>query len=166
MLPPLCLNDHQMIDKELLTRTVEDAIDGTRLFIVGIDVKPDNRIVVEIDSPDSVDIDCCAAITRRIESVFDRDVEDYELEVGSAGLTSPFKVKAQYEKNIGNDVEILTRDGRKLSGRLTEVGDDVFTVEVPVKVKLPGAKRPTIEMQPETFAFGDCKMVRYKIDFK
>lgn len=155
-----------MIDKQLLTKTVEDAIEGSPLFIVEIDVKPDNNIVVELDSAESVDIDSCVAVTRKIESVFDRDVEDYQLEVGSAGLTSPFKVKAQYDKNIGNEVEILTCDGRKLSGRLVEAGDDTFTVEVPVKVKPEGAKRPVIEMHPETFGYGDCKSVRYKIDFK
>ena len=155
-----------MIDKQLLAKTVEDAIEGTNLFLVDIAVKPGNNIIVEVDSIDGVDIDSCVAITRKIESVFDRDVEDYELEVGSAGLTAPFKVKGQYEKNIGNDIEIITRDGRKLSGRLVEVGDDNFVVEVPTKIKPEGAKRPVIEMIPETFAYTDCKTVRYKIDFK
>ena len=155
-----------MIDKQLLKDTVEEAIAGTGLFLVDIDVKPGNNIIVELDSVDGIDIDSCVAVTKKIESVFDRDVEDYELEVGSAGLTSPFKVKAQYDKNIGNDVEILTRDGRKLSGKLVETTDETFTVEVPVKVKPEGAKRPVIEMQPQTFAYGDCKSVRYKLDFK
>lgn len=155
-----------MIDKQLLQQTVENAIEGTDIFIVDIIVSPDNNIVVELDSASGIDIDTCVEITRKIESVFDRDADDYQLEVGSAGLTAPFKVKAQYVKNIGNEVEILTRDGRKLSGRLAEVSDTGFTVEVPVKVKQPGAKRPVIELQPETFAFTDCKRVCYKIDFK
>ena len=63
-----------MIDKELLTRTVADAIAGTDLFVVDIKVTPANEITVEIDSATGVDIDACAAITRRIEDVFDRDV--------------------------------------------------------------------------------------------
>lgn len=155
-----------MIDKQLLTQTVEEAITGTDLFIVDIKVTPDNNLTVEIDSPTGVDIDTCVAINRAVEAVFDRDVEDYQLEVGSAGLTAPFKVKGQYEKNIGNDLEILTCDGRKLTGCLVEVTDDGFTVEVPVKVKPEGAKRPVIENQPQTFAFADCKSVKYKIDFK
>ena len=155
-----------MIDKDLLAKTVEEAISGTDLFVVDIAVKPGNNIIVELDSAEGVDIDSCVAVTRKIESVFDREVEDYELEVGSAGLTSPFKVKGQYEKNIGNEVEILTRDGRKLSGRLVEVGDSGFTVEVPTKIKPEGAKRPVVEMRPEVFGYDDCKSVRYKIDFK
>ena len=78
-----------MIDKQLLTQTVEEAISGTDAFVVEVRVSPANEIVVEIDSPTGVDIDSCAAITRKIESVFDRDVEDYELEVGSAALQHP-----------------------------------------------------------------------------
>ena len=102
-----------MIDKTALSETVQKAISGTSLFLVDIQVNPGNAIVVEIDSPDGVDIDTCAEITRKIEAEFDRDVEDYELEVGSAGLTSPFKVKGQYLKNIGNQVEILTKEAER-----------------------------------------------------
>jgi len=155
-----------MIDKNLLRQSVEKAIEGTDLFIVDITVSPQNNIVVELDSPDSMDIDTCAAVTRAIEKDFDRDAEDYELEVGSAGLTAPFKVRGQYLKNIGNDVEVLTRDGRKIYGVLTGVGDDDFTIEYPVKYKEPGAKRPTTVMESETFGFADVKMVRYMISFK
>ena len=149
-----------MIDKELLAKTVEEALAGTDMFVVDIRVSASNDITVELDSPDGMDIDTCADITRRIESVFDRDIEDYSLEVGSAGLTAPFKVRGQYVKNIGNDVEILTRDGRKLRGVLTAVGpesetaDITFTVEIPVKVKEEGAKRPVVKMQPEEFQIG------------
>ena len=155
-----------MIDKQQLTQTAEQAIEGTSIFIVDIKINPGNAIVVEIDSPDSIDIDTCAKITRQIEATFDRDVEDYELEVGSAGLTAPFKVKGQYLKNIGNEVEVLTSDGRKLQGVLTAVGDNDFTIEVAKKVKEPGAKRPTLVMEPTTIEMSNTKSVKYLINFK
>ena len=156
-----------MIDKELLRKTIEDAIEGTDIFVVDVLVSPSNEITVEIDSPEGIDIDTCANITRKIESVFDRDKEDYELEVGSAGLTAPFKVRGQYLKNIGNDVEVLTKDGRKLHGVLKSVTNDgAFTISTPVKVKNPGEKRPHIEEVEETFKPDDCKSVKYMIDFK
>lgn len=137
------------------------------MFVVDVRVTPTNEITVEIDSVEGIDIDTCAAITRRIEEVFDRDVEDYQLEVGSAGLTAPFKVRGQYLKNIGNEVQVLTRDGRKLKGILSDVADDdSFTIEIPVKVKHEGAKRPVIEMQPQVFKPADCKSVEYVINFK
>lgn len=155
-----------MIDKQLLTQTIEQAIEGTSIFIVDVKINPGNVIVVEIDSPESIDIDTCASITRKIEATFDRDVEDYELEVGSAGLTAPFKVKGQYLKNIGNDVDVFTNDGRKLQGTLTAVGEDDFTIEVAKKVKEPGAKRPSIIMEPVTLKIDGTKSVKYLINFK
>jgi len=155
-----------MIDKTLLTETVEQAIADTSIFLVDVQVNPGNTIIVEIDSPEGIDIDTCADITRKIESVFDRDKEDYELEVGSAGLTSPFKVKGQYLKNIGNRVEILTKDGRKIKGTLLSVDDNAFTVEIVKKVKEPGKKKPVELAEPETLNIDNCKYVKYLIDFK
>lgn len=159
-----------MIDKQTVADIVGQAIEGTDIFVVDVRVTPANEITVEIDSPEGLDIDTCAAITRRLNEALDRDVEDYSLEVGSAGLTSPFRVAGQYLKNIGNDVEVLTRDGRKLKGTLTEVDADKdpleFTVEVPVKVKEPGAKRPVIVNRPERFTAADVKSVVYMINFK
>ncbi len=155
-----------MIDKARLTEVVEDAIKGTDMFLVDITVSADNRIVVELDSETGMDIDACAAVTRRIEAEFDRDAEDYELEVGSAGLTSPFKVKAQYMKNLGNEIEVVTRDGRKLQGTLVSVGADDFTVEVPTKVRHEGAKRPVIEQVPSVIAFDNVKTAKYVIKFR
>lgn len=154
-----------MIDSQKLTDTVMKAIEGTDLFLVDLRVSPANEIVVEIDSPEGVDIDTCAAITRRIEQEFDRDVEDYELEVGSAGLTSPFKVLRQYEKNIGNEVEVLAADGRKYRGMLREAGPETFTVVCEEKRKPEGAKRPVVEKVERIFAYGDVKYTKYLLQF-
>lgn len=154
-----------MIDKQLLAQTVEEAIAGTRIFLVDVQLNAGNSIVVEIDSEEGIDIDTCADITRKIESVFDRDAEDYELEVGSAGLTSPFKVRRQYEKNVGQEVEVLTRDGRKLHGTLTGVGEEDFTIEIAKKVKEPGAKRPTTVMEPQTIRMDETKHVKCCLKF-
>lgn len=157
--------DTYMIDSALVEQVIAGELAGTDMFLVGLTVSPDNRIVVEVDSMTPMDVDTCVALSRKIEERFNRDEEDFELEVGSAGLTSPFKVKQQYVKNIGNDVEVLTKDGRKFSGVLTEVTDESFTVEVARKVKHEGAKRPVIEMQPETLAYADAKSVKYELKF-
>lgn len=155
-----------MIDKSLIEQIVADGLRDTDMFPVEISVSADNRIVVEVDSMTAVDIDSCAALNRAIEQALDRDKEDFELEVGSAGLTAPFKVKQQFDKNIGNEVEVLTRNGRKFTGTLVETTDEGFTVEVPRKVKHEGAKRPVIEKQPERLAYVDAKIVKYVINFK
>ena len=154
-----------MIDKSALRQFIEERLAGTDYFPVDLNVSPSNEIKVEIDSKKGIDIDFCVKLTREIEEAFPRDAEDYELEVGSAGLTSPFKVLAQYEKNVGNPVEVLTRDGRKLHGTLVEASPENFTIETTVKVKPEGAKRPVEQQQRETFGYDDVKQVVYDLRF-
>ena len=79
-----------MIDKTALAAFIEERLEGSDLFLVDLSISGQNEIRVEIDSDTSVDIDRCVDLTREIESAFDRDVEDYELEVGSSGLTTPW----------------------------------------------------------------------------
>ena len=105
-------NDIVMIDKQKVEALVEQAIENTDAYIVDLTVSGDNDIVVEIDSPTGVDLDFCAEVSRKLNDALDRDVEDYSLEVGSASLSAPFKVRQQYEKHLGDDVDVLTRDGR------------------------------------------------------
>ena len=163
---PLIINIQTMVDKSQIAEIVEKEIAGTDIFLVEIKVTPDNNVTVELDSTSGLDIDTCAKITRAIEAQVDREVEDYELEVGSAGLTAPFKVVGQYEKNIGNNIEVLTRDGRKLTGRLVAVNAPAFTLEVERKVKEPGAKRPTLVKEAVELTMDNVKKACYLIDFK
>lgn len=155
-----------MIDKDTVSRAVADAIEGTDLFVVDIQLQPAGRIVVDLDSPGAMDVDTCAAIARKVEAALAPDIDDYELELGSAGITAPFKVHGQYLKNIGNDVEVLTRDGRKLTGKLIAATDDDFTVELTRKERQPGQKRPVMVTEPLTIAKADAKTVKYSFKFK
>ncbi|MBD5357089.1 MAG: ribosome assembly cofactor RimP [Bacteroides sp.] len=154
-----------MIDKQALTKFIESRLEGTDLYLVDITISPDNSIVVEIDSDTSVDIDRCVELTRAIEAEFSRDDEDYDLEVGSCGLTSPFKVRRQYEKNRGKEVEVLAADGKKYKGLLQGVGEDSFTIISEEKVKKEGAKRPVVEKVERTFPYADVKYTKYLLQF-
>lgn len=147
-------------------RYVEEGLQGTDYFVVDVTVQPGNTIVVEIDNREGVDIDRCVELSRFIESKLDRDTEDFELEVGSAGLTSPFKVLGQYRKNIGNEVEVLTKGGVKLSGVLKDAGEDRFTVTITKKVKPENAKRKIEVEEDLTFAYDEVKYTKYLIRFK
>ena len=143
----------------------EKELEGTDLYLVDVKVKPENQIEVEIDSDSPVSIDECERLTRAFESEFDRDKEDYTLEIGSAGLTSPLKVKRQYKKYIGQEVEVTLKDGKKMSGLLKEAGEDNFTVIVKEKVKKPEAKRPVIEEVPHVLGYDEIKQTKYILKF-
>lgn len=155
-----------MLDKELLRGTVQEALAGTDIFLVDVTVTPDNIVEVTIDSPEGIDIDHCTALSRRITDVYDRDVEDYELTVGSAGVTAPWTVDQQYRMNVGNAVDVLTRDGRRIHGTLAAVSDDcrAITVNVPTKVRPEGAKRPVVQDVPAEILRDNIKTIVRDID--
>ena len=105
-------------------------------------------------------------MSRYIESKLNREDEDYELEVGSAGIGQPFKVLQQYINHIGKEVEVLTKDGRKLSGVLKEADEQHFVVTIQKKVKEEGAKRPKLVDEDLTFTYEEIKYTKYLISFK
>ncbi|WP_243347538.1 ribosome assembly cofactor RimP [Parabacteroides sp. FAFU027] len=155
-----------MIDKQLVKAIVEEGLAESESFLVDVMVRPGNAIVVEIDSEEGIDIEECVKLTRLIESRIDREVEDYELEVGSAGVTQPFKVLRQYQMNIGNEVEVLTKDGRKLTGVLKDANEENFTVTTLVKVKIEGEKRKKEVESNLSFKYEEIKHCKYLIRFK
>jgi ribosome maturation factor RimP len=129
-------------------------------------VDANNKVVVEIDHAEGVWIEDCVELSRFIESRMDRDAEDYELEVGSAGIGQPFKVVQQYINHVGKEVEVLTKEGKKLVGVLKDANDSQFVVSVPTKVKEEGAKRPKLVDIDETFTYDNIKYTKYLISFK
>lgn len=154
-----------MIDKKELEAFVEKELEGTEYFLTDLKVSATNEITVEIDSMTPGDIDECVKLTRAIEAAFDRDVEDYELEVGTAGLTSPLKVKRQYEKYIGQDLEVLTKDGKKLHGMLRSVSDEGIVLSIEQKVKKEGVKKPVMETTQLDIPFTNVKKAVYDLKF-
>ena len=155
-----------MINKDTVRSIVEEWLDGKEYFLVDIEISPDDRIVVEIDHADGVWIEDCVELSRFIEDHLSRDEEDYELEVGSAGLGQPFKVAQQYHCFVGKDVEVLDADGKKYKGVLKAVEGNDFTVTVQEKQKVEGQKRPQLVDTDHTFQMDKVKYTKYLINFK
>ena len=155
-----------MISKNAVQQVVEEWLEGKEYFLVDINISPDDRIVVEIDHQDGVWIEDCADLSRYIESRLSRDEEDYELEVGSAGLGQPFRVHRQYEIHVGKEVETLLHDGHKYKGTLLSVSDEGFRLGIVQKVKEEGKKRPVQKEVPTDFRFDDVASTKYLIRVK
>lgn len=156
----------KMIQKETINQIVNDYLATTDYYLVDVSVSTDSRISVEIDSFDGVELDFCIVLSKHIEAQFDREVQDFELEVSSAGLTEPFKVIKQYEKNIGNEVEVLTKKGIKLVGVLSNVTDEFLSINIEKKVLLEGSKRKTTINEEISFLYSEIKHTKYIIRFK
>ena len=154
-----------MIAKSKVIEIVNQWLEGKEYFLVDVIVTNDDRIVVEIDHADGVWIEDCVALSRFIEANLNRDEEDYELEVGSAGIGQPFKVLQQYINHIGKDVEVLACDGKKYRGVLSHVEEENFTVTMQVKEKPEGAKRPVLVDKDYTWNYNEIKYTKYLITF-
>ena len=155
-----------MIDKNIVRRLVDEWLEGKEYFLVDIQISPDSKVVVEIDHADGVWIEDCVELSKFIEENLSRDEEDYELEVGSAGLGQPFKVPQQYINFIGKEVEVLDHDGRKVSGVLKSVDGNKFVVSVNEKVHVEGKKRPVKMDVDHEYDMNELKYTKYLISFK
>ena len=96
-----------MVDKKELVNIVEEYLKDSSNYLVDVILGTGNSITVEIDNDNGVDIDDCVALSRDIESKLDRESEDFELTVTSAGLTSPFKTIRQYKKYENKEIEVV-----------------------------------------------------------
>lgn len=155
-----------MIDKNIVRDLVDQWLADKDYFLTDLNVTSDDRIVVEIDHEDGVWIDDCVELSRYIESHLDRDEEDYELEVGSAGIGQPFKVLRQYEIHQGERVETILTDGQKLRGVLSRVTPEGFTLTIEEKVREAGMKRPKLVEREVALTFDQVRSTKYIIDFK
>ena len=155
-----------MIDKNVVKGLVDEWLEGKEYFLVDIQISSDDKIVVEIDHADGVWIEDCVELSKYIEDRLSRDEEDYELEVGSAGLGQPFKVPQQYVNFIGKEVEVLDKDGKKVKGVLKSVDGNDFVVAVNEKVQVEGKKRPVKMDVDHVYKMDEVKYTKYIISFK
>ena len=149
-----------MIDKNVVSGIVNEWLEDKDYFLVDVSVSPDDKIVVEIDHAEGVWIDDCVELSRFIESKLDREEEDYELEVGSAGIGQPFKVLQQYLIHIGKEVEVLTREGKKLEGVLKDANEENMTLTIQKKVTPEGAQRPKLVEEDLTYTYSEIKYTK------
>ena len=120
---------------------VEHLLEGSDLFFVDIHMGKNNVIELFIDSPQGVDISTCSRISRELEARLDREKEDFELTVSSAGIGYPFKVPGQYLKNIGKKVSVKLVDASRLEGILQSYTPTEIVLACEEKRPIEGKKK-------------------------
>ena len=148
-----------MITEALVRTLVEEKIEGTEIFIVSVRVVPTNRIRVFVDALEGLDVRACVNISRHIEGSLDREVEDYELEVSSPGLTEPFQHPLQYKKNVGREIKVTMSDGVSVKGQLVSFDGDTIIVQ-------PEQKKKKEEVGAVTIPLSEIKEAKTVISFK
>ena len=152
-----------MINSKTIEEIVSAKIAGSHLFLVEATVGAQNAINVFVDSEMAVTLHDCIELSKHIESQFDRESEDFELIVSSAGLSEPFKVARQYTKNIGKQVEVIGKDGQKQIGTLLSYTESGIELEIIKKIKPEGAKRKEEVAVKEAMTNDAIKSVRLHI---
>ena len=155
-----------MINKEIIQGLTEEWLQGNDYFLVDINFGADDRIVIEIDHADGVWIEDCAELSRFLQEKLGDELGEYELEVGSAGLGQPFKVAQQYQNHIGDTLEVLGADGKKVQGVLKSVEGRDFTLIIREKQKQEGKKRHVLVDVDKTYSMDHVKYAKYLLEFK
>jgi ribosome maturation factor RimP len=155
-----------MINKETVKALVEEWLKKGDYFLVDIIFGADDRIVIEIDHADGVWIEDCADLSRFLQEQLGDELGEFELEVGSAGIGQPFKVAQQYINHIGDEVEVIDADGKKVQGMLKEVNGKDFTVTVQEKQTVEGKKRPVMVSVAKPFNMDTVRSTKYLLAFK
>lgn len=141
-----------MIDKFKVLDIVKDVLEGSDKYLINMKITPDNRIFVDIDGDNGINIDDCIEVSRAIESQLDRDEEDFELNVSSAGADSPLKMPRQYRRHVGRDLSVTPFDGEQVEGTLLEADDQHFVI------KIKGKKKESA--REVSFAYEDVKTAK------
>jgi ribosome maturation factor RimP len=149
-----------MITQQHILDLANAHLKTTDKFVVFLTIKPTNRILLFIDGDSGVTIDDCVKLSRHIESSLDREKEDFELQVSSAGADQPLLLPRQYHKHVGRTLKVKTRDGALFVGKLQSVGEDRF------ELLLPAIKK---EKKPETtvdIEFENVQETKIELSFK
>ena len=116
-----------MIRKEQIVELSEAFLKDSANYLIDVNVRSGNRISIFIENDEHVSIKDCIALSKHIESQFDREQQDFELEVSSPGIDSPFRHQRQFVKYVGKEIEILMTNGDKFSGEL--LGSDLESIQ-------------------------------------
>jgi ribosome maturation factor RimP len=154
-----------MISVEKIKEIAEEKIAQSTNFIVDISVKQGNNIVVLLDNDAGVSISDCVAMSRHIESNLDRESEDFELNVMSPGLTEPFKIIRQYQKNIEKQIDVLTIENKRITGKLLSVSDTGIVLETKSKERVEGKKAKQVLINNINLLFNQIKQTKVVISF-
>lgn len=148
-----------MILKERITDFINKYLEGSDKFLVEIKVSPGDKISVFVDGERGITIDDCKMLTRVIESAFNRDDEDFDLTVSSAGADTPMKMPRQYPKHIGRTLEIRMKTDEIITGKLSSAVQEAIVLELP-------ANKKEKQKQHTTIPFSEIKEGKVVLSFK
>ena len=160
-----------MINAKKIQFLAEEFLEGTSAFLVDVKVASGNVIRISLENDDRTSITDCVALSRHIEGSFDREEEDFSLDVGSPGLDQPLKVLRQYLKIVGKQIAVNPIEGKKLEGELVSVEEDEgefmgLVLKTREKKRIEGRKATEWVDEEHQFQAGELEWTKVIISFK
>ena len=160
-----------MINAKKIQFLAEEFLEGTSAFLVDVKVASGNVIRISLENDDRTSITDCVALSRHIEGSFDREEEDFSLDVGSPGLDQPLKVLRQYLKIVGKQIAVNPIEGKKLEGELVSVEEDEgefvsLVLKTREKKRIEGRKAMEWVDEEHQFQAGELEWTKVIISFK
>ncbi|MFT4849087.1 MAG: ribosome maturation factor RimP [Polaribacter sp.] len=133
--------------EELLNEVLEE---NKSLFLIDLSISQDNKIRVILDGDFGITVEDCITVSRAVEHSLDREEIDFSLEVMSAGVSEGLKIPRQFHKNIGRTIKVKTADDLSFEGELTDVNDNLITIEWKAREPKPiGKGKVTVQKKAE-----------------
>lgn len=158
-----------MISKKKVIELAEQRFEelDKPLYIVDLSISSSNHIFVEIDhETESVSIEDCVSVSRNIEHNLDREKEDFQLEVSSAGLDKPLRNFKQYIKNIGRSLKVKIPEKGKIEGKLIQADENQITLEIEKKERVEGKKKKIKVIENIVLPYTEIGEAKVVISFK
>lgn len=153
-----------MIEKKKIILLLNEWLSEEQ-FIVDVKISWDNRINIVLDSDKGLNINDCVSASRYVESHIDREKEDFELMIISAGINQPLKFPRQYIKNIGNKMDVILSDKQKINGTLKAADNNGFDIESVTKKKVEGKKKKQTVTRLHHFLYEEIKTVKNSLKY-
>jgi ribosome maturation factor RimP len=93
------------------------------LYLIELSISVNNKVQVVVDGDNGVSLSECIRISKVINDNFDREVEDFSLEVTTPDISHPLKVKRQYIKNLNRILKVKTAE-EEIEGTLVTADED------------------------------------------
>jgi ribosome maturation factor RimP len=160
-----------VIDARTVHHLANEFLEGGSGFVVDVKVASGNVIKIDLENDERTSIEDCVALSRHIEGSFDREEEDFSLDVGSPGLDKPLKVLRQYLKLIGKQVSVNPIEGKKIEGELVnieEVDGEIqgLVLKTREKKRVDGRKAKQWVEEEHRFQTSDIEWTKVIISFK
>ncbi len=153
------------MEQKRVLELLEEALEENKsLFVIDVKFSNSNKIDIIIDGDNGVNLKECIRINRYIENGFDREEEDFSLEVSSPDIVSPIKNIRQYNKNMGRILKVKTSED-KYEGTLIEVNSDNLLLEWKAREPKPIGKGKVTVTKQARISFNEIVEAKVKIIF-